>query len=676
MQKFANCRNGNYWNNTNNISKITQQTKPKPVSFTSFCKIDSGQFNKLIALSLRIFGNNASAMMFKITDNGKDGRMNACEYFLVRCNIKVPLLQNAHLLRKIAALGLAGTIGAIFLLTVWSTAWAAPRPVPGYISRLPEDEVTYFMLLDRFANGDTSNDRGQLSGSRLQTGFDPTSKGYYQGGDIRGLINRLDYVQGLGATALWLAPIFKNKPVQGPAGDESAAYHGYWITDFTTVDPHFGSEADFRELVNAAHARGMKVYIDIITNHTADVIYSQECVGQNDCPYRSLGDYPIRAYTPLVPPAEANIKKPAWLNNPVYYHNRGNSNWHGESGLYGDFSGLDDVATEDPLVVRGFIDIYKSWIDRFAIDGFRIDTVKHVNPEFWQVFVPAIRRHAQSKGIPNFQIFAEAYVDGVNPGGLAVFTHRDGLPSVLDFSFQSAIRNVLSRNQSIENFEFLYAGDVLYKGGANAALRVQTFTGNHDMGRLAMQIRKDNPNMAAAEVLERVKLANAIMMFARGAPVLYSGDEQGFTGDGGDQDARETLFGSRVAVYNDNLLLGSDRTTAVDNYDTNHPLYRQIAQMAQIRSAHPALRRGKQKLRAMGFSNRILAISRFEPTTNREYLLLFNTSAQTQNMNIEVEATSRSFQTLLGDCQTNVAAGHVVQVRLERFAYAICRANN
>ncbi|KAF0185960.1 MAG: alpha amylase [Hyphomonadaceae bacterium] len=565
---------------------------------------------------------------------------------------------------------------AVIAVCAPNLAWTAPKSVPSYISRPPEDEVTYFMLLDRFANGDVSNDRGGLTGSRLQTGYDPSSKGFYQGGDIRGLINRLDYVQGLGATAIWLAPIFKNKPVQGPAGDESAAYHGYWITDFTTIDPHFGTEADFRELVNAAHARGMKVYIDIITNHTADVIYSRECVGQNDCPYRYIGDYPNRAYTPFVPAGDEHIKKPEWLNNPIYYHNRGNSNWHGESGLYGDFSGLDDVATENPIVVRGFVDIYKSWIDRFAIDGFRIDTVKHVNPEFWQVFVPAIRRHAQSKGIPNFQIFAEAYVDGVNPGGLAVFTHRDGLPSVLDFSFQSAIRNVLSRNQSIENFEFLYAGDVLYKGGASAAMRIQTFTGNHDMGRLAMLIRKDNPNMEAEEVLARVKLANAIMMFARGAPVLYSGDEQGFTGDGGDQDARETLFASRVAVYNDNLLLGSNRTTAVDNYDINHPLYRQIAQMAHVRGAHSALRRGRQKLRAMSYNGHILAISRFEPVSNKEYLLLFNTASEAQTQNIEVENTTRSFETLLGNCPNVVNTGHVVQVRLEKFEYAICRASN
>ena len=157
---------------------------------------------------------------------------------------------------------------AAALLTVSTAASAATD----YRARLPQDEVIYFVLPDRFENGDTSNDRGGLTGDRLKTGFDPTSKGFYNGGDIKGLIKRLDYVQGLGATALWVAPIFANKPVQGPKGQESAGYHGYWITDFTSVDPHFGTNSDFKALVDAVHARGMKFYMDIVVNHTADVI--------------------------------------------------------------------------------------------------------------------------------------------------------------------------------------------------------------------------------------------------------------------------------------------------------------------------------------------------------------------------------------------------------------------
>ena len=110
--------------------------------------------------------------------------------------------------------------------------------------RLPEDEIIYFVLPDRFENGDVANDRGGLKGDRLRTGFDPASKGFYHGGDLKGLTSRLDYIQTLGATAIWLGPIYKNKPVQGATGQESAGYHGYWITDFTQVDPHFGTRKE------------------------------------------------------------------------------------------------------------------------------------------------------------------------------------------------------------------------------------------------------------------------------------------------------------------------------------------------------------------------------------------------------------------------------------------------
>ncbi|MBA3668615.1 MAG: alpha-amylase, partial [Sphingomonas sp.] len=224
----------------------------------------------------------------------------------------------------------------------------AATPTADYRTRLPQDEVIYFLLPDRFENGDSANDRGGLSGDRLVTGFDPTEKGFYHGGDLRGLSQRLDYIQGLGATAIWLSPVFTNKPVQGPKGQESAGYHGYWITDFTHVDPHLGTDADFKALVDTAHAKGMKVYMDIIANHSADVIQFAECRGQGRCPYRSIADYPYQrrggvtgpptnpgfkgegdgstanfarlkdpnyAYTVVVPPAERAVKSPAWLNN-------------------------------------------------------------------------------------------------------------------------------------------------------------------------------------------------------------------------------------------------------------------------------------------------------------------------------------------------------------------------
>ena len=129
-------------------------------------------------------------------------------------------------------------LGAVATMGICGDAPAAPTvppavPLADLRARLPQDEVIYFLLPDRFDNGDRANDRGGLKGDRLRTGFDPADKGFYHGGDLKGVVRRLDYIQGLGATAIWLAPVFRNKPVQGLPGHESAGYHGYWVTDFT-----------------------------------------------------------------------------------------------------------------------------------------------------------------------------------------------------------------------------------------------------------------------------------------------------------------------------------------------------------------------------------------------------------------------------------------------------------
>jgi glycosidase len=554
-----------------------------------------------------------------------------------------------------------------------ATTAGAPAEIGAVRARLPEDEIIYFVLPDRFENGDPSNDTGGIAGGPLQHGFDPTHKGFYHGGDLRGLINRLDYIQGLGVTAIWFAPIFKNKPVQGGAGEESAGYHGYWVTDFTTVDPHFGTEAEFAEFVRAAHARGMKVYMDIIANHTADVISYTEGAAQN-FPYRSIADYPDRAYTPVVPEAERNVKVPAWLNDPQYYHNRGNTTFFGENSIYGDFVGLDDLATGDQRVIDGMIDIYASWIERFGIDGFRIDTARHVNPEFWQAFNPAILARAHAAGIPNFTIFGEVAIEDPDPGSIARFTRVDRYPAVLDFAFQATVRATVTRGESPALFDRLFAGDALYEGGAAMARTLPTFLGNHDMGRFTTFIRQANPNATEAEMMAKTRLANAMMFAARGVPTIYSGDEQGFVGDGHDQAAREDMFPSRTASYNDNDLIGTDATTADSNFDTSHPLYRTIAELAGIRRANPALSRGRLLLRNYDERPGLVAWSRFDPTTNREIVAVFNTSGQPLRANVIADRATVRYRTLTGPCPAAPRVAGSMAVELPAYGYMICAA--
>lgn len=564
-------------------------------------------------------------------------------------------------------------VGMLALLA--SAALAnADQPLP-LRDRPASDEIIYFLLPDRFENGDRSNDRGGLSGDRLHTGFDPASKGFFHGGDLKGLSSRLDYIQALGATAIWLGPIYQNNPVQGARGDESAGYHGYWITDFTAVDSHFGTAADLQALVAAAHARGMKLYLDIIVNHTADVIRYRECP-DNQCPYRSRADCPERAdsyaYTPYIPAGQEHRKVPEWLNELRYYHNRGNSTFEGESSTLGDFSGLDDVNTEDPRVVQGFIDIFSGWIDTFGIDGFRIDTAKHVNPEFWQAFVPAIRTHAAARGIPNFHIFGEVATSEMDPALLAQHTRVDKLPAVLDFAFAAAVRDTVAGSAGTDELARLFAADSLYEGGASAALQLPTFISNHDGGRFARQVQLARPTASAAEVLQRVQLAHAMLLTLRGVPTVYSGDEQGFVGWGDDQAARQDMFASQVVSYNNQPLLGTSSTTAVSNFNSAHPLYQTIAALARLRAEQPALLHGLQVLRAASKTPGLFAVSRFDSVTGTEVLLAFNTSTASIDTQVVVDGKSGSFTARHGNCAQAPTAPGSYHIKVAALDFLVC----
>lgn len=582
--------------------------------------------------------------------------------------------------------------------------------------RAPEDEIIYFVLPDRFENGDTANDRGQIAGGRLDHGFDPKHKGFYQGGDLKGLIKRLDYIEGMGATAIWLTPVFRNKAVQGPKGRESAGYHGYWITDFLDVDPHLGSRADFKALVEAAHARGMKVYMDIITNHSADVIRYKECHGPDapaeyrdnfSCPYRSLGDYPYTAqggpkgptinqgflgtdarhqtkenfdrltnpnyaYTPYVPKGEERVKNPAWLNDMRYYHNRGDTVWDGENSVTGDFSGLDDLMTSNPRVVEGFIDIYKQWITDFRVDGFRIDTAKHVNPEFWRAFSGAIMAHAKAEGIEHFHMFGEVYE--FEPGQLAKFTTVAGLPSVLDFAFQGQVRSVVAEGKPANALARMFDADAVYKHGFATAKQLPTFLGNHDMGRFSMFVKQAKPNISDDELVRRVILGHAMMMFARGVPTIYYGDEQGFVSDGGDQGARESLFASQTPDYLDNDLAGTDARHDRATFDLKHPIYKAIAAMAAVRKKEPALRRGGQQVRHADLDGGLLILSRQDEDDRSEIVVAFNADDKDRTIAFPVDGRALNWTGLVGTCPAAVQAAGAYHLKIPATGYVVCKS--
>lgn len=530
------------------------------------------------------------------------------------------------------------------------------------------DQNFYFVMADRFANGDTSNDQGGLGSDPMVSGFDPTNAGFYQGGDLKGITDKLDYIQGLGTTAIWLTPSFTNKAVQ--VEDQSAGYHGYWITDFTHVDPHLGTNEDLTALVNAAHDRGMKVYFDIITNHTADVIGYQEgdrtaYVSKDERPYTDASGQPFDdrtsaggsdfptldaatsfPYVPVLAPGEENAKTPAWLNDVTLYHNRGNSTFSGEDSQYGDFSGLDDLFTENPKVVDGMIAIYETWIKDFGIDGFRIDTMKHVDDGFWKRFGPEVLDFAHENGKKDFFMFGEVF--DTSRALTSHYTTTDDIQAVLDFPFQDAARTYASKGGSAQGLADLFAGDDWYTDADSNAYQLPTFLGNHDMGRIGGFIEADNPKATDAQILARDELAHGLMYLSRGNPVVYYGDEQGFTGDGGDKAARQPMFATQIPDYLSQDLIGTDATQGQDTYDTSHPLYTTITELATVTSTYPALRDGAQQTRYADAGSGIFAFSRIDRSDNREYLVVVNNATEPKIAAVPTWSPSTRFEAVYG----------------------------
>ncbi|GAB2772700.1 pullulanase-type alpha-1,6-glucosidase [Streptomyces chlorus] len=609
--------------------------------------------------------------------------------------------------RRVAAVTAAALAAALVQPLAARAATPPAPPSDASLAKAPARhdltrEQFYFVLPDRFANGDTKNDRGGLTGSRLSTGYDPTDKGFYQGGDLKGLTQKLDYIKGLGTTSIWMAPIFKNQPVQGTGKDASAGYHGYWITDFTQVDPHFGTNKDLETLIDKAHDKGMKVFFDVITNHTADVVDYEEksydylskgafpyltkdgkpfddadyADGSRTFPRVDAGSFPR---TPVVPAAKKNVKVPSWLNDPTMYHNRGDSTFAGESSEYGDFSGLDDLWTERPEVVDGMEKIYQRWVKDFDIDGFRIDTVKHVNMEFWTQWATALDAYAAKKGRDDFFMFGEVY--SADTDVTAPYVTEGRLDATLDFPFQEAARQYASQGGGAQKLASVFGDDHKYTTDKANAYEQVTFLGNHDMGRIGTFLKQDNPKASDADLLKKDMLANELMFLSRGNPVVYYGDEQGFTGAGGDKDARQTLFASRTADYLDDDLIGTDRTHADDTYDTKSPLYRQISALAKLRKAHPALTDGVQQERYAADGPGVYAFSRTATGTRTgqdttEYVVAFNNADEARKATFATGSARMTFRGIHGtDASVTSDAGKKITVTVPAGSAIVLKAS-
>ncbi len=362
-------------------------------------------------------------------------------------------------------------------------------------------DVMYLLMIDRFSDGDPSNnDPSQSRGI-----YDRKNKFYYHGGDLQGVIDRLPYLKELGVTAVWLTPWYDNydKPnqIELKEGKPSTGFHGYNPQDFYAVDEHFGSLAKLRELVEAAHRSGIKIIQDAVVNHTG--------------PYHPWVDDP---------------PTPTWFNGTKENHRKNVfQTWvlhdprpvadlylETMQGWFLDF--LPDLNQEDTEVARYLIQNTLWWIGTTGLDGIRMDTWQYVPNTFWRDWNAALK-----KEFPNFRVVGEVKDGDVVhtaffQGGRKRFDGIDsGLDSLLDFPLFYPIRHAFAEGKRLDEIPKTLAKDYLYN---NSEILV-TLLGGHDDGRFMSE---------KGATIAGLKLANAFVLTTRGVPQLYYGDEIAMTG--------------------------------------------------------------------------------------------------------------------------------------------------
>jgi neopullulanase len=448
----------------------------------------------------------------------------------------------------------AGTVDAPFEIS-------APLAREGRFQGFTPDDVIYFIMPDRFADGDQSNNNPAKSPGL----YDRTRGRYYHGGDFQGIIDHLPYLKDLGVTAIWINPVYDNtdRPderemypeTEGGPRRPTTAYHGYGAIDFYGVEEHYGTMAKLRELVDKAHALGFKVIQDQIANHTS--------------PYH---------------PWVADRPTPTWFYGTVENHL--SNNWQkwtqmdvhsSEATRRRNLEGwfidiLPDLNQEDEEVRRYLIQNTVWWLGMVGFDAIRMDTLPHVPRPFWRDWSAAIKRE-----YPQVNVLGELF-DG-DPALLAYFQKgragRDGIDTgidtVYDFALHYAIRDTFARGDSVRRLAQVLAHDYLYPQPDVLV----PFIGVHDMQRFMAE---------RGATVEGLKLAQTFLMTTRGTPLLYYGDELAMPG-GGDPDNRRDFPGGFPGDAR-NAFNESGRT-ADENDVFNH-----LRRLARLRAELPALRRG------------------------------------------------------------------------------------
>lgn len=471
------------------------------------------------------------------------------------------------------------------------------------------DQVVYFVLTDRFDDGEpANNDQGHGE-------YRPGSAGHYQGGDFAGLLRRLDYIQGLGATALWITPPVANVWRDPQAGaDAPAGYHGYWARHFAQVDEHLGTLADYQRLSDALHRRGMFLVQDIVVNHTGNFFgYPGGWNARQPALHWQANTGTLPTARPTQAPFDRNDPRDVAQRRAGAYH------WTPDVRDYTrrrqvldwQMSGLDDLNTENAAVRRALRASYGHWIREVGVDAFRVDTAFYVPPSFFDDFLhardpaaPGIARVARQTGRQDFFSFGEGFAidaPGRSDGARLIeryATRPDGrprLPGMLNFPLYGSLGAVFARGApTAELVQRLQAMVRLHRDPQ----RMPSFVDNHDVDRFL-----------AGGHEAGLKQALLAMLTLPGIPVIYYGTEQGFTAP-------------RAAMF-----AAGEGSGGRDHFDTEAPLYRWLQRAIALRHAQAALRRGTPTaLRGSEAGPGVLAW-RMDHAGQR-LLVAFNTAAQ------------------------------------------------
>lgn len=346
-----------------------------------------------------------------------------------------------------------------------------------------DEAVIYFAVTDRFFDGSTANNKGVNKDGSLS----------YHGGDFAGLTQKLDYLKNLGVNTIWITPIVENSNTTTEKDGEeieSMGYHGYWASDFTKLNPHLGTEQEFSALIKEAHKRGMKLMVDVVLNHSG---YKDETTGFD----------PEEYFNTILVDEKTSEKIPMI---------RDTSNTVSGDDVYSSLAGLPDFVTEDARVRDQLIQWQVDWVDKFGIDFFRVDTVKHVDTETWQAF-----KNALTEVDPDFKMIGELSGHGYTSSQLGI----GGMDSLLDFDFNDQAQNFVTGNISaVESFL------ANRNAGINNTRTVGAFLSSHDEDGLVYKLINQN-SMTEEEALKAFKVAAALQLTAKGQAVIYYGEELG-----------------------------------------------------------------------------------------------------------------------------------------------------